>query len=153
MRYFDRSTRSEALPGIHLIDSPSVVALPDDHPYFAPLAPGMTVDFDADGLPVIVASAPLTEDQLIGEYTVAVQLEMDQRARLFGYDDIKTAVTYAEEPSVARFQDEGRAFRAWRSACWDHCYTLLATVKAGERELPSVAQLLAELPELGLQHG
>lgn len=102
---------------------------------------------------MIVASAPPTEAQLIALYTAAVQNHMDSRALLFGYDDIKTAVTYAEEPSVPRFQTEGQAFRAWRSACWDYCYTLLAAVKAGQRELPSVDQLVAELPELDLQHG
>lgn len=153
MRYFDRATRSEALPGIHSIDLPTVVELPDDHPFFAPLAPGLKVDFDADGLPLIVPSEPPTEAQLIGQYTQAIQIHMDSRALLFGYDDIKTAVTYAEEPSVPRFQAEGQAFRAWRSACWDYCYTLLAAVKTGNRELPGVDQVIAELPELDLQHG
>lgn len=153
MRLFDRATRSEALPGVHPIDLPSVVELADDHPFFAPLAPGFKVDFDAEGLPVIVPCAPPTEAQLIGLYTQAIQTHMDSRALLFGYDDIKTAVTYAEEPSVPRFQSEGQAFRAWRSACWDYCYTLLAAVKARQRELPGVDQLVAELPELDLQHG
>lgn len=153
MRYFDRSTRSEALPDIHPIDTPSIVELADDHPFFATLAPGFKVDFNAEGLPVIVPCAPPTEAQLIGLYTQAIQTHMDNRALLFGYDDIKTAVTYAEEPSVLRFQSEGQAFRAWRSACWDYCYTLLAAVKARNRELPRVEQLIAELPELDLQHG
>lgn len=153
MRFFDRATRSEALPGIHSIDLPSVVALPDDHPFFAALPPGCKVDYDAEGLPVIVPCDPPTEAQLIGQYTQAIQWHMDSRALLFGYDDIKTAVTYADEPSVPRFQSEGQAFRAWRSACWNYCYTLLAEVKAGQRELPSVEQLVAELPELDLQHG
>ncbi len=153
MRYFDRSTLTEALPGVHPIDSPSVVELPDDHPFFATLAPGFKVDFDAEGLPVIVPREAPSEAQLIGQYTQAIQAHMDSRAQQFGYDDIKTAVTYAEEPSVPRFQAEGQAFRAWRSACWDYCYTLLAEVKAGQRELPGVDQLVAELPELDLQHG
>lgn len=153
MRYFDISTRTEALLGIHPLDSPSVVELPDDHPFFAPLAPGMSIDFDAEGLPMIVPSAPPTESQLIALYTAAVQNHMDNRALLLGYDDIKTAVTYAEEPSVPRFQAEGQALRAWRSACWEYCYALLAAVKTEQRELPGVDQLIAELPELDLQHG
>lgn len=53
MRLFDTATRTEVLPGIHAITA-TVVELPDDHPFFQPLPPGMRLDFGADGLPLLV---------------------------------------------------------------------------------------------------
>lgn len=83
----------------------------------------------------------------------AVQAHMDAAAKARGYDDIKSAVTYAEEPAVPRFQLEGQAFRAWRSLCWATGYTVLAQVEAGQRPVPTEAELIAELPPLVLPTG
>lgn len=96
---------------------------------------------------------PVTEEELllqakIQDVKAAVQTLLDDAARVYGYDDIKSAVTYAEEPEVPKFQNEGRAFRRWRSAAWDRCYALLAEVLAGERPEPTVPELLAMLPTL-----
>ncbi|MBP6897369.1 MAG: hypothetical protein KBC94_23375 [Pseudacidovorax sp.] len=76
----------------------------------------------------------------------AVQGQLDAVARALGYDGIFTAVTYADEPAVPRFQAEGQALRAWRSQVWAACYSVLAAVQAGEREEPTMAELVAELP-------
>lgn len=92
----------------------------------------------------------LTPEQQIAVYEHAVQSHMDAAAVSAGYDDIKTAVTYADEPAVARFQQQGAAFRAWRSLCWDYCYTQLAAVQSATRTQPTVAELVSELPALAL---
>ncbi|WKN20789.1 hypothetical protein [Azotobacter vinelandii] len=83
----------------------------------------------------------------------AVQAHLDAEARALGYDDIRSAVTYADEPAVPKFQAEGIAFRSWRSLCWDYCYAQLAAVDAGEREAPTAAQLVSELPALEIDYG
>ena len=75
-----------------------------------------------------------------------VQKHLDLTAAAHGYDDIKTAVTYAGEPAVPRFQAEGRAFRAWRSLVWDFCYSLQDKVAAGLADEPTLEQLLPMLP-------
>lgn len=75
---------------------------------------------------------------------------MDDQARALRYDDIKTAVTYADEPSVPRFQAEGLALREWRSLCWAHCYAAMAAVHLGERAIQTAEELIAELPPLVL---
>lgn len=80
------------------------------------------------------------------DFIAAIQAHMDDTARSFGYDDIKSAVTYAEEPAVPKFQAEGQAFRAWRSKCWAYCYEQLALVESGKREQPTIEAILAELP-------
>jgi hypothetical protein len=98
-----------------------------------------------------VAMAP-TEAQIVAAYMTAVQQHMDVRAVAFGYDNLISVITYAEEPAVARYQAEGQAFRAWRSACWFACEQMLSAVKVGERSAPTHAELLAELPALGIDY-
>lgn len=93
-------------------------------------------------------SEPQTPEQLQKAFVDAIQLHMDNTARTFRYDDIKSAVTYAEEPSVPKFQMEGRGFRAWRSLVWAYAYEQLALVQNGEREQPTIADFIMELPEL-----
>lgn len=91
---------------------------------------------------------PQTPEQIRQAYVDAIQFHMDAVARTYNYDDIKSAVTYAEEPVVPRFQQEGRAFRAWRSLVWGYAYTQLDLVMSGEREQPTIEQILSELPGL-----
>lgn len=91
--------------------------------------------------------AEIAEADLVKAHVTAIQAHMDAQAQALGYDDIRTAVTYAEEPAVPKFQEEGKAFRAWRSMVWDYAYAQLDLVKAGEREAPTVEQMIDELPE------
>lgn len=95
------------------------------------------------------AAAP-SEAEIVAAYMAEVQRFMDSRAVEYGYDNIVSAITYAEEPAVERYQTEGKAFRAWRSMCWDKCEQVRIAVKAGERETPTNEQLVAEMPELDL---
>lgn len=151
-RYFSPSTLGTYIDGIHTAIPADAVIISEalftevvtNRPPDKRLAPG------SDGLPVLVDLPPLTEQQLILEFTNTVQNWMDSSAQRLGYDDIGNAITYAEEPVVPKFQREGRAFRAWRSACWDHCYTQLAALKNGERAMFTPQELVAELPLLEL---
>lgn len=76
----------------------------------------------------------------------AVQAHLDATAVGLGYDSIYTAVTYADEPEVPKFQIEGQALRAWRSRVWAACHVVMNAVLAGQREVPTAAELIAELP-------
>lgn len=116
-------------------------------------AAGKRIVADANGYPVAQDPPPPpapTAEQIRGALTDAVYSHMNAAAQARGYDDIKAAVTYAEEPAVPIFQAEGRALRAWRSLVWAHCYQVLADVQAGTRAIPTAAQLIAELPALDL---
>lgn len=90
---------------------------------------------------------PLT----VEDYRTAVQKYLDSVAKEFGYDNITSAITYADEPSVPKFQQEGLVMRSWRSLVWDYCYSQLALVNDGEIEAPTIEQLISELPALSLQ--
>lgn len=116
-------------------------------------AAGKRIVPDANGYPVAQDTPPPpapTAAQIRAALTDAVYAHMNAAAQARGYDDIKAAVTYAEEPAVPIFQAEGRALRAWRSLVWAHCYQVLADVQAGTRAIPTAAQLIAELPALDL---
>lgn len=78
----------------------------------------------------------------------AVQRHLDATVQARGYEFIHTCVTYADEPAVPRFQVEGQAARAWRSAVWAACYAALDSVLADERAPLTPEEMVAELPAL-----
>lgn len=118
---------------IHYLDDPAFLSL---------LPRGSVAITDAD---VAEARRPAPE-QVVGSYTAAIQTHLDGVAQSWGYDNIYTAATYAEEPAVKAFQDEGKALRAWRSRVWAAARQTLADVQAGKTPLPTVAELIASLP-------
>jgi len=87
---------------------------------------------------------------VMAEFEQAVQGRLNGAAIAAKYDSIENAVSYAEEPAVPKFQNDGKAFRAWRSKVWAYAYEQLALVLAGEREQPTVEAFLLELPVLEL---
>lgn len=89
-----------------------------------------------------------TDAQKIEAIRVRLQRVMDDAARALGYDDIKTAITYAEEPAVPKFQAEGLAFRTWRSLVWAACYAHPAM--QGLAPFPSPDEAEALMPSLVL---
>jgi hypothetical protein len=108
---------------------------------------GQHIVWDAKGRPSIFD--PSSDPAILAAmFEQAIQAHLDNAAKLRGYDSIATAVSYADEPAVPRFQDDGKAFRAWRSLVWAYAYQELAKVKAGKREIPALDAFLAELPAL-----
>ena len=93
-----------------------------------------------------VEYTPFTAEQKMAIFERAVQETLDTKAVELGYDSIYTAVTYADEASVSKFQQEGQALRAWRSQCWDYAYTTLNQVQGGQIPEPTVEEFLAGLP-------
>ena len=83
--------------------------------------------------------------------TSAVQKVLDTEAQKLGYDSCLSVCSYVET-GVQKFDDEGKAFRAWRSAVWAKGYEILNAVLTGEREVPTEEQLLAELPALAIAY-
>jgi hypothetical protein len=101
----------------------------------------------AGGIPenAIAASEPT-----LSSYESAVQALMDAKAQAYGYDSLMTAVTYADEPAVPKFQTEGQAFRAWRSLVWQAAHDYLADIQAGHAQFPSLDQIPALFPPFPL---
>lgn len=78
------------------------------------------------------------------ELTQAIQNHLDTTAQASGYDSIISASSYASVPGT--FQAEGIAFTNWRTAVWDAAIIILAEVEAEIRAVPTVQELIAELP-------
>ena len=87
--------------------------------------------------------------------TNAVQTLVDNKAREFRWDDIKSARAGAGVPlegteSVAEIAIHTEAVKLakWDRAVWAKAGEIEAEVLAGTREIPTVEELLAELPVL-----
>lgn len=89
--------------------------------------------------------------QIQKQLTDAVQRVLDNKAQELNYDDCLSVCSYIDT-GVAKFDAEGKAFRAWRSAVWAKGYEILAQVQAGERDIPTEAELLSELPGLVIDY-
>ena len=85
--------------------------------------------------------------ELEEQYTSFVQNLLDVEAQKLGYDDCNSVCTYVDT-GVQKFDDEGVAFRKWRSAVWAKGYELLAEVQAGKIEIPTEEALVEMLPKL-----
>jgi hypothetical protein len=99
----------------------------------------------------IVSLDPNMETVLMTEnetaITVAVQALLDSRAQQRGYDDIFTLISYHNSLNPI-FQTEGQAGLTWRDAVWTKCLEIKNDVIAGNRSMPTVSELIAELPEI-----
>lgn len=86
-------------------------------------------------------------EQLTKQFTASVQKWMDSKAQERGYDNIISACTYADSTDE-KFAAEGKAAKQWRDKVWRHCYDVVAQVVSGNRDIPTISELLAELPKL-----
>lgn len=114
----------------------------DGRPQGEWVLPGV-LDFNDQGL---------TNDEVEAIYVDAIQKHLDTSAQSYKYDDIKSAVTYADEPAITKYQDEGKAFRQWRSKVWSYMTNLLELYVADPvaNPMPTMDYVLANMPALNI---
>lgn len=103
---------------------------------------------------IVAPVEPTVEEiqaQIQKQLTDAVQHVLDSKAKELLYDNCLSVCSYIDT-GVPKFDAEGRAFRSWRSQVWAKGYEILAQVQAGERGIPTEAELIAELPELVIDY-
>lgn len=88
-----------------------------------------------------------TADEIKQMLIDGVQNWMDEVAASRGYDGILSVCTYIDT-GVERFDTEGEQARKWRSQVWAYCYAYLDEVLAGTRTIPTLEELIEELPKL-----
>lgn len=91
----------------------------------------------------IIQEDPVT----LKDYSAAVQGHVDMTAASRGYADGVAIAGYALS-TVPAWAAEAQAFLAWRDAVWVYAYTELAKVQSGQRSVPTIAELIAELPTI-----
>ncbi len=74
----------------------------------------------------------------------AIQNHLDTKAQEFKYDNMMSARSYAGYTNP--FQAEAQALATWCADCWATAGTIQADVEAGNRAMPTVDEVLAELP-------
>ncbi|WP_421565760.1 hypothetical protein [Ochrobactrum sp. EDr1-4] len=78
-------------------------------------------------------------------YRLEIQAMIDAKASERQYDSGATLASYVNS-TIPEWATEAQAFVAWRDAVWLCALAELDKVQKGEREQPSVADFLAELP-------
>ena len=74
----------------------------------------------------------------------AIQTHLDNKAKEFRYDNMMSARSYAgyENP----FQAEAQNLAVWASNCWVKAGDIEDDVQLGNRDMPTVDEVLNELP-------
>ncbi|MDR2489019.1 MAG: hypothetical protein LBD42_05975 [Desulfovibrio sp.] len=80
-------------------------------------------------------------------FTAAIQSRLDAFAQTRGYDGILSAATYATS-TVPKFAAEGQYAVEARDATWAKGYEILDAVLSGQRPMPTIEEVMEELPPL-----
>jgi len=89
-----------------------------------------------------------TPEEIKAAIISETQARLDIFAMTRGYDDIKSAVTYAGCP-VPKFDVEARYCRDIRALTWAALYTVMAEVESGQRPMPTgYSDIASALPTL-----
>ena len=111
----------------------------------------VTQEIEPEPEPEHVPTQEEIEARIQKQLTDAVQNFLDAKAQELNYDNCLSVCSYIDT-GVPKFDAEGRAFRAWRSAVWAKGYEILDQVKAGYRPIPTEEDLIAELPQLVINY-
>lgn len=81
------------------------------------------------------------------DFTAAIDTHMDTFAQTRGYDSMASAASYAGDEDAV-FNLEGTYAKRMRSMIYRQAYAILDAVLAGERPMPTIEEVIAELPAL-----
>lgn len=83
----------------------------------------------------------------VDDYEVAIQSHVDATARSRQFRDGVTLASYVSS-TRPQWAEEARAFVAWRDQVWAYAHGELSRVLGGERDQPTVTEIIAELPPI-----
>ena len=81
---------------------------------------------------------------LQNEITTKVDRHIDKQAKSLGYDDINSIAKYLVNGNP--FQDECEKLSLWVASCWITVHTIQSDVEQGLRAIPTVQEVIDELP-------
>lgn len=141
--FYDRAIHGDNIPGdaVEITEAEHAALIEGQ-------ALGKRIVADESGRPILQDLPPPTAEQIIAQYTGAVQQHLDTFARTRNYDNILSAATYATS-QVPKFKAEGQYAVEARDATWSAAYAILAEVQAGDRPIPgSISEIESDLPVL-----
>lgn len=89
-----------------------------------------------------------TQEQIKAEISSAIQSMLDSKAQELRYDNINSIAKYIGYDNP--FRTEAEALGLWCASCWAELAIIEEEVESGERVLPSLEEILAELPEFSV---
>lgn len=101
------------------------------------------ITFEDDAPPS--PQSPETPEQTVVRLEAALDSHLDLVANSYRYESIRAMVTYDGDP-YPKFDAEGKAAKAWRSACYTKSIEIMNDVVAGNRPVPTESELIAEMP-------
>ena len=96
-------------------------------------------------VPYSFEETSIFQEQLKRHLILSVQKHLDTTAQTRNYDGILSMCSYANSTNP-QFLKEAQAGILWRDLVWAYCYNALEEVEANRRTIPTVDELLAELP-------
>lgn len=90
---------------------------------------------------------PMSPADIRHECKWKIQERLDNFAKTKGYDSMLAATSYTASTTPG-YAAEGRAAMNQRDATWKKYFEILADVDASVRPMPSLTQLMSELPVL-----
>lgn len=105
---------------------------------------GKLVDMSPEEEAEFEAAAPLPQQE---DYAAAVQARIDAIAKAREFNDGVTAATYLTS-TIPRWKADAQVFVAWRDQVWAYSYGELDKVMNGERQQPTIADFINELPAI-----
>lgn len=95
-----------------------------------------------------VALPMVSFQALVKQFDSAVEAHLHDEAVANGYTNIERACMYASYQNP--FQAESQSYVEWVGNVWAHCYQVLKSVENGMRPVPTVEELIVELPKRSL---
>lgn len=117
-----------------------------DDASFVNLLPSDCVEISDEEYAELTAPPPESADDIIARLEKALDVYIDEQAKSFRYESIRTMVTYVGDPN-SQFNAEGLGALEFRSQCYTLALMIMNEVNQG-RPIPSTEELLSEMPKL-----
>lgn len=112
----------------------------------------MEVEQAYDGNWYVKGYAPIeptkSEKEIQEELERGIEAWMNTVVAKRDYDSIDTCIArYTDSPNP-KYAQEAKAVKNWNTLVWDKCWDILKEVKEGKRAIPTLEEVIAELPVL-----
>lgn len=146
-RFYSKSTGGFYSDSIHAEFPPDAVEVSDvEHAnLMSAQAQGKVIGVAANGQPIALDQPPPTLERVKALLSAAVSKYVDAAAMALGYDNILSAISYADDATVPAYQAQGQALRAWRANVWKDATSALNAITSASAA-PTAAALVATLP-------
>lgn len=99
----------------------------------------------AAGCGFVAKTPPAQVNTTVDDYANAVSWKIETVAQERGYSSAVACASYVNS-TIPAWAAEAAEFLAWRDRVWVFVYAQMALAQSGQRQQPSVAALVAELP-------